>query len=244
MLNSFIDPPGPPRHLKANDVTKSSCVLTWEPPEFDGGSVITGYYVEKRSGTRWIKVNKKPVKGCKLDIDDLVEGSDCEFRVVAENAAGIGRPSDSTGRFQVKDPFTTPSRPDAPQVTEITKETATLSWQPPNKDGGSPITGYIIEMKTNSDIKFKKVSENITETSFTMKGLKEGTSYEFRVQAVNKAGASQPSKPSAPAKYGESVKCILTLTTNYSLLICVSVRVQCGCTVCTHGCVYATFSYC
>ena len=186
-------------------MTKSSCVLTWEPPEFDGGSEITGYYVEKRSGNRWIKVNKKAVKERKLAIDDLVEGSDCEFRVLAENAAGIGRPSDSTGRFQAKDPFTTPGRPDAPQVTEITKETATLSWEPPSKDGGSPITGYIIEMKTNSDIKFKKVAEDVTETSFTVKGLKEGTSYEFRILAVNKAGASQPSKPSSPAKYGKFV---------------------------------------
>jgi titin len=206
-IYKFTDPPGHPRNLKAGEVGKTSCVLTWEPPEFDGGSPITGYYVEKRSGTRWIKVNKKPVKNCKLSIDDLIEGSECEFRVVAENAAGVGRPSDSTGRFEAKDPFTLPGRPDAPALDEITKETATISWKAPSKDGGSPITGYIVEMKSNSEIKFKIVAEDITDMSFTMKGLTEGTPYEFRVAAVNKAGAGQPSKPCSPAKYGKLFSC-------------------------------------
>ena len=182
-------------------MTKTSCVLTWDAPEFDGGSPITGYYVEKLAGTRWIKVNKKPVKDCKLPVNDLVEGSDCEFRVLAENAAGMGRPSDSTGRFVAKDPFSVPARPDAPDVEEITKDTATISWKSPN-DGGSPITGYLVEMKSNSDIKWKKVKE-VTETTLTIDGLTEGTPYEFRVTAENKAGTSQPSKPSKQVKYGQ-----------------------------------------
>ena len=90
-------------------MTKESCKLTWEPPENDGGSPIKGYYVERKSGSRWIKVNKKAVKKCALDIDDLREGEKVELRVCAENEAGVGEPSD-TCSFTAKDPFSPPGR--------------------------------------------------------------------------------------------------------------------------------------
>ena len=158
--------------------------------------------MEKKSGSRWVKVNKKPVTKCSLDIDDLIEGSDCEYRVYAENAAGVGKPSDSTGRFKAKDAFSAPDRPAAPEVDDITPDTATLSWKAP-KDGGSPITNYEVEMKAKTDVKWKKVKRpDGDDTSMVIDGLTEGMEYEFRVAAANKAGVGQPSKPSAPAKYG------------------------------------------
>ena len=99
--------------FKADDISKTSCTLNWQPPENDGGSPITGYTVERLSGTRWVKVNKKPIKECTLSLTDLIEGSDNEFRVCAENEAGVGEPSDTTGRFKAKDAFDVPGRPDA-----------------------------------------------------------------------------------------------------------------------------------
>ena len=107
---SFVDPPGPPIDLKAEDISKTAATLTWKPPEFDGGSPIIGYYVERKSGTRWIKVNKKPVKNCKLLVDDLVEKDKYEFRVCAENEAGVGEPCDTIS-FVAKDPFDVPGQP-------------------------------------------------------------------------------------------------------------------------------------
>ena len=202
----LTDPPGIPRQLTAEDVVKTSCKLTWQQPENDGGSPVTGYYVEKLSGNRWIKVNRKPTKNCFLNIDDLVEGSDCEYRVYAENDAGVGKPSDSTGRFTAKDPYCAPDRPGTPEVSDITPESATLSWKPPAKDGGSPVTNYEVEMKARTDVRWQKVKRpDGDETTMTVGDLQEGMEYEFRVAAVNKAGAGQTSKPSAPVKYGKSI---------------------------------------
>lgn len=63
----IIDPfglPGPPEKPKIAEYSKTSMTLTWEPPRDTGGSMIIGYWLEKREkGTDyWAKVNKTPVK--------------------------------------------------------------------------------------------------------------------------------------------------------------------------------------
>ena len=47
-----LDTPSAPRDLKANDVTKESVALTWNPPDNNGGSVISHYIVEKKESTK------------------------------------------------------------------------------------------------------------------------------------------------------------------------------------------------
>jgi len=202
-----FDPPGPPEDLKVKDLTKSSCTLVWSPPESDGGSPITGYHVEKLTGTRWIKATKKATTKCTYEVSDLVEGStDNEYRVCAENAAGIGKPSETTGRFTAKDAFDVPGKPDAPNVEDITPDSASLTWEPPSSDGGSPITGYVVEMKAAGETKWKVAEKSVKETMFVVKGLKTGTDYEFRVMAENKAGPGQPSSPCKPVKYSDEIR--------------------------------------
>lgn len=51
--------PSAPKELKFDDITKDSVHLTWEPPDDDGGSPLTGYLVEKREVSRktWTKVS-------------------------------------------------------------------------------------------------------------------------------------------------------------------------------------------
>jgi len=199
----LADPPGPPQNVKASDVTKTSCKLTWSAPESDGGSPVTGYYVEKFTGTKWIKAAKKPITTCSYSLDDLLEGSaDNEFRVCAENAAGVGEPSESTGRFVAKDPFEVPGRPEQPGVKERSEDTATLTFKAPDSDGGSPVTGYVVEMKPKLDAKWKVVGKDVKDLEFVATGLQPDAEYEFRVSAVNKAGQGQASLPSKPSKYG------------------------------------------
>ena len=60
-------------------------------------------------------------------------------------------------------------------------------------------------MKARSDVTWKPVSKEISETQMTVPKLKEGVEYEFRVTAANKAGPGQASLPSAPAKYVEAI---------------------------------------
>ena len=102
----ITDKPGPPINLAANDTTKTSTVLTWEPPESDGGSPIKGYYLEKMPSysTRWTKVRKEIITEQTYTLSDLEEGTEYKFRVMAENEAGIGEPCEQISII-AKDPY-------------------------------------------------------------------------------------------------------------------------------------------
>jgi len=144
------DPPGPPRNVRIENLTSSSCTLAWEPPAFDGGSEIKGYYVERSSGysSRFVKANRDPIAKTQQTYGDLVEGTEYEYRVSAENEAGVGKPSETTGVFVAKDPYGKPGKPGTPTVKEIAKEQATIEWDAPESDGGAEITHYVVEVFT------------------------------------------------------------------------------------------------
>lgn len=86
------------------------------------------------------------------------------------------------------------------------KNGASLSWKPPKSDGGSEIHNYVVEYRVEGGFKWVKANEdNVPETTYTVKSLKEGLEYEFRVSAENKAGVGPASDPTSPVKVAEKV---------------------------------------
>jgi predicted phage tail protein len=72
----------------------------------------------------------------------------------------------------------------------------TLSWAAPASDGGSPVTGYIIYQGTSpgGETGTPVNGSPVTATSHTVTGLTNGTTYYFKVVAINAAGLSPPSE--------------------------------------------------
>ena len=94
-----------------------------------------------------------------------------------------------------------PGKPNAPDIPNSTETSATLKWHPPESDGGSPITSYVIEYRVENGLKWVRGNPDaVTDTTFTIKGLSKGTTYEFRVAAENIAGTGPASEPSKPTK--------------------------------------------
>lgn len=74
-------------------------------------------------------------------------------------------------------------------MTDVTKESVSLVWAKPEQDGGSRVTGYLVEALENGQEKWVKCGLT-KSTHFTVSGLRENAEYFFRVRAENHAGFS------------------------------------------------------
>ena len=92
---------------------RSICALVATSPflQLDSNKIplfSSGYQVQvlpTRGSGDWRPINMTPVKGTTFKAPNLIEGADYEFRVVAINDAGLGKPSKSTGKHTVRDPI-------------------------------------------------------------------------------------------------------------------------------------------
>lgn len=107
LIYSFTEPPDPPVDLEVHNPTSKSVTLTWKPPLFDGGSKIMGYIIEKlaKGKERWERCNDYLVPLLTYTVKGLEEGKEYQFRVRAENAAGISEPSRITPFVKAVDPI-------------------------------------------------------------------------------------------------------------------------------------------
>ena len=97
-----------------------------------------------------------------------------------------------------------PDVPSAPQNlrgTEVDASYITLAWDIPATDGGSAITGYVIEKKDIKRADYVLVA-NVDATTLQCKATKlfEGSEYLFRVFAENQVGLSKPCELDKPIK--------------------------------------------
>lgn len=85
-----------------------------------------------------------------------------------------------------------PGTPRNLRVKDYWTDYITIMWDVPESDGGSGITGYIIEKRDVSRPTWVKAATVEADcTQFKATNLFEGVDYLFRVYAVNKVGPSK-----------------------------------------------------
>ncbi|XP_037071181.1 LOW QUALITY PROTEIN: twitchin-like [Pollicipes pollicipes] len=195
-----VSKPGAPEGpLEVSDVHKEGCKLAWKPPADDGGEPIEGYVIEKFDPDVGIWIPAGTSNKPEFEVKDLTPGHEYHFRVKAVNKEGESEPLQTSIPIVAKDPFVVPGKPGAPEATDWSTSHVELTWKEPVSDGGSPITGYIIEKRDSYGMMWEKACElEGPENTGSVHNLIEGVEYQFRVLALNKAGASEPSEPSRP----------------------------------------------
>ncbi|MFA6190248.1 MAG: DUF2341 domain-containing protein [Candidatus Staskawiczbacteria bacterium] len=158
----------------------------------NGGSEITNYAVT--SDPEGITANGL---SSPIIVAGLTNGTEYTFTVTATNVVGTGPSSDPSSSVT---PATVPGQPTAVTPTYGDRQVS-LFWSAPASNGGSAITDYVIEYKLTSDpdepaswqISADPETATIVDTLVT--GLVNGTSYDFRITAVNAVGSGSSSSP-------------------------------------------------
>ncbi|NWZ44611.1 MPSF protein, partial [Brachypodius atriceps] len=104
--------PGPAYDLMICEVRKTSLVLLWKAPVYEGKSPITGYLVDYKEVDKedWITANEKPTSKRYFKVTDLHEGHTYVFKVRAVNDAGVGKSS------EISEPVLVEERPGTKEI--------------------------------------------------------------------------------------------------------------------------------
>lgn len=127
----------------------------------------------------------------------------------AENLAGIGKVSRSSGMALCRDNIECPG---PPEVVSVGKDNIKISWEKPSYDGGSKIigwfeifmvervsfenslfSGYVIEKKELPAGRWTKCNfSNVLELSYNAVDLSEKSEYIFRLSFLTPSIAAVP----------------------------------------------------
>ncbi len=165
--------------------------LTWTAPSSNGGSSVTGYRIEYRTGTAaWTGVTTTRTAASLVGLSKLAR---YEVRVAALNAVGQG-PWSSLAT-------STLGLPSAPTSVKAARadRSATVTWAAPSSTGGAAVTGYVVEMrKYSASTKTwsswsTKATTSASVRKAVLSSLANGTRHEVRVRAKTSLGTGSAS---------------------------------------------------
>ncbi|HVT89389.1 MAG TPA: fibronectin type III domain-containing protein [Tepidisphaeraceae bacterium] len=156
----------------------------------------TGYKIERSAdGSDWSQISTTAANVVSFASSSLTANTTYYYRVRATNAAGDSAYSSSLSRKTLL------AAPEGLTKEIVSSTAVNLSWT--DSDGA---TGYKVERLSGTAWVQVGAILGADTTTLAVTGLVGGTSYSFRVRALNEAGASAPSlavaaltKPAAPA---------------------------------------------
>ena len=164
--------PDTPVRPNVESVGDSQVQLSWVAPSANGAA-ITGYRVEYNGGSQECGATT-------CTITELTNDTVYNFEIVAINDVGESDPSPASIDAR---PDVRPEAPAAPQAARGDQELR-VTWERP-ENRGSAIEFYLLDISPAAPD--GTVQQRVEGTSFTWPNLKNGTEYQFRVQAHNRA---------------------------------------------------------
>jgi hypothetical protein len=189
-------PPNPPTNVTTS-ANGTGQVVKFTPPTDHGDSAITSYTATCTSddGTG---VDTKQGSASPITLTDLTIGDTYTCAVAATNDTGTSGDSDPSAPFVFK---TKPGAPNPVSAVPWQSGVARVIWSVPSEDGGTAITGYVVQPFRGSNVE-AKITYNSTATAQLVEGLEVGRTYQFQVSAKNALGVGPPSQKTAPITIG------------------------------------------
>ncbi len=178
----------------------TQATISFSAPGFDGGSAITTYTVTSSPGGFTNAGASSPII-----VSGLTNGNSYTFTVTATNNVGEGAASSPSNSVTLS---TEPGVP-VNLAANVQGSAIGLSWSAPASDGGSSVTDYIVEYQLTTGGVWSVFADGTSNnTTATVTGLSNDTSYDFRVRAVNVIGQGNPSA-TVTATPGEPAQVII-----------------------------------
>lgn len=135
-----------PQNLVADTTSQNNrVVFTWSAPENTGGTAVTRYMMQySTNGTSWYGFATSST--ATLTSSMPPKGVTYSYRVLAQTSAGYGDPSNVV---TVTSSATKSNSPYIRSLNFASDGSVAIAWFAPGDNGGSPITGYRVEISTN-----------------------------------------------------------------------------------------------
>ncbi|GAA2227392.1 Ig-like domain-containing protein [Herbiconiux moechotypicola] len=166
--------PDAPATPTVTSIQDRTVVLSWSPP-INNGAEITGYTVTSPQGY------SKQCASTTCTLDGLTNDVEYTFTVTATNSVGV---SDASPPSAVARPDARPDQPEAPKLV-FGDESLTVTWVTPPTPG-SAVESFNLEISP-APARGAATRYDVTGNSLVWEGLENGTAYQVRVQAVNRA---------------------------------------------------------
>ena len=164
--------------FKGSAVSASAVKLDWSKND-----KATAYVIEQYKGGKWtVLATTKNNTTLTFTVKGLAKGTAYSFRIKSFRKTG------STTEFSEYTAIKAATLLDSVsdfKVTSVTGSWITLEWAKNDK-----ATGYSIEQYKGGKWTVIATTKNNTTLKFTVKGLKNDTTYSFRIRAYKTAGAS------------------------------------------------------
>ncbi|RXZ78977.1 hypothetical protein EBB07_24905 [Paenibacillaceae bacterium] len=189
----IADLPSAPVNVQATAGDQSASV-SFDAPDNDGGSPITGYTVTAWNSATGNADQTAEGAASPITVNGLANGVSYTFTLVAKNVSGNSASSAHSEAITPTDGLTIPSAP-TNVIAAAGNRQAVVSFTGSDNDGGSAITGYTVTAWNGATA---AGTETGLASPITITGLVNGTVYTFTVAASNQVGRSEESAPSAP----------------------------------------------
>ena len=180
--------PNPPVDVAAVYKKSKTVEVSWSHSGWRGGT-RKGFLVTWDGGSKDCGLQSSCV------IDTLDNNNTYTFTVTAQVSESDIPDSDPSAPSRPIFVDVAPDPPAAPE-TKFGDTKVGLTWPATTvPDGGSPVSKYTVEISPADER--GRTQQEVTSTSFTWPGLKNGTSYTFRLRAHNKQTESGEVDPPA-----------------------------------------------